>query len=88
MPIIYCAIDMFALNQCIRIADGENNTISSIYINTADVAEAISNICKDNNITQVRLYGNANYLNEIVTDIKTNYNLHYHCGEPLQIEVN
>lgn len=87
MPIIYCSLDMFSYNQAIRIV--ENNDVNSIiYATTNNIAEVIANLCKEKNITEVRLYGNETYLNQIVTNIKNNYNLHYHCGNPLNIEVN
>ena len=33
-------------------------------------------------------YGNEEYLQQIVKDTQTNYNLNYHQGQPLIIEVN
>lgn len=87
MPVIYCAVDMFALSQAIRLVE-DDGTTTTIYASAADLPSAIANLCKEKNITDVRLYGNANYLNEIVTDIKTTYNLNYHRGNPLNIEVN
>lgn len=87
MPIIYCALDMFAYNQVVRIVE-EDGTNQAIYTNINDVAKTIANLCKEKNITEVHLYGNGTYLNQTVNDINLNYNLHYHCGNPLNIEVN
>lgn len=87
MPVIYCSLDMFAYNQAIRIVEDDgSNTV--IYATSDTVAEAIASLCKEKNITNVHLYGNETYLNPVVSNIQTNYNLHYHCGNPLNIEVN
>jgi peroxiredoxin len=87
MPVIYCAVDMFALSQAIRLVD-DNGVTTTIYATSNDLPATIASLCKEKNITDVHLYGNANYLNEIATTINTTYNLNYHRGNPLNIEVN
>lgn len=87
MPIIYCALDMFSVSQAIRIVQDDKTTIT-VYASAADVPSVIAELCKEKNITDVHYYGNEQYLEQIVKDTETNYNLHYHCGNPLNIEVN
>lgn len=87
MPMIYCALDMFAVGQAIRIVE-DDGTAVTVYASAADVPSVVAELCKEKNITDVHYYGNEQYLEQIVKDTKTNYNLHYHCGNPLNIEVN
>lgn len=86
MPMIYCSLDMFAYNQAVRIIEDGANIV--IYANIDNVADTIAQLCKERNITDVHLYGNEAFLKRTIADIQTNYNLHYHCGKPLNIEVN
>lgn len=88
MPVIYCTLDMFALTQPIRIINDDGSVVATVYSTTADLPQTIAHICKEKNISNIHFYGNENYLNQIATDVQTNYNLHYHCGNPLTIEVN
>ena len=86
MPVIYCAIDMFAMSQAIRIIDGEN--VITIYASAQDVPVTIAKLCQEKGISNIHFYGNDNYLKQIVEDTRLNYNLNYHRGNPLNIEVN
>lgn len=87
MSLIYCNFDMFTYNQAIRIIN-EDGSNSVIYCSINDVADTIAHLCKEKNITNIRLYGDKTYLNTVVDNIQTKYNLNYHSGKPLSIEVN
>lgn len=86
MPVIYCAIDMFAIGQAVRIVDGDTTT--TVYCNASDLAATVAALCKEKNITDVHFYGNDSYLQTIVDNTKMKYNSLYNCGKPLNIEVN
>lgn len=86
MPIIYCAIDMFAVGQAIRVTDG--NTTTTLYCSVADLPETVATLCREKQITDIHFYGNENYLQSIVDNTKMKYNSLYNCGKPLNIEVN
>lgn len=86
MPVIYCAVDMFAIGQAVRVVDGDNTT--TIYCNAADLPATIAALCREKNISNVHYYGNADYLQSIVDNTKMQYNSLYNSGKPLNIEVN
>ena len=86
MPVIYCAVDMFAVGQAGRVTDG--NTTTTIYCNASDLASTVATLCREKDITNVHFYGNEDYLQSIVDSTKMKYNSLYNCGRPLNIEVN
>ena len=87
MPMIYSSLDMFDFTQAVRIIEDDGSQ-RVVYCSAADLPTTIAELCKEKNITDIHFYGNEVYVNKIVEDTKQNYNLHYHCGNPLNIEVN
>lgn len=86
MPIIYCAVDMFAIGQAVRVVDGDTTT--TIYCTAADLPATVATLCREKNINNIRFYGNEDYLQSIVDNTKMKYNSLYNSGKPLNIEVN
>lgn len=87
MPVIYCAFDMFAINQAIRVLN-DDGTTTTVYAAATEVPTVIAEMCKERKIDHVHFYGNEQFLNPVIEETTTRYNLHYHCGNPLTIEVN
>lgn len=87
MPMIYSSLDMFAFSQAVRIIEDDGSQ-RVVYCSAPDLPTTVAELCKEQNITDIHFYGNETYVNKIAEETKQNYNLHYHCGNPLNIEVN
>lgn len=79
---------MFAITQTIRIVEEGTDAVITTYTSLNDLPTTIAQLCQGANINHIHFYGNEEYLQQIVKDTQTNYNLNYHQGQPLIIEVN
>ncbi len=86
MSVIYCDVNMFDNIQHIHIVDNQgNNTIVNCV--QPFLGNQIAELCYQQNINNIHLFGNQKYLQGIITDINYAYKLKY-SNQDLNIEVN
>lgn len=90
MKIVACEIGMFSLGQKIYIIDTETNLIEDkIEIdNIMNIEQTIVDACHSLDTVHVHLYGNQEYLINIIYNINTYNKIKYNNDKELIIEVN
>lgn len=86
MPIILCKVDMFSYIQHLKIVE-DGQVIKTVSTPVDQLEVFVPQLCKEFGVTEVQLYGLADYLMPIGEGIKTNYNLHYATTKDLKVEV-
>ena len=79
---IVCFIDMFSIYQKVQYNDGQEEQVS-----LANLSSFLPQVCSEENISKIHLYGDAIFCNGIADKIRTSEITTY--GENnLEIEVN
>ena len=86
MPLIYCDLDIFSNIQHINIIDAYGNK-TTVSANIPMMPNYISELCYQQNISNIHLFGNAKYARGLAQEIHQTYSLKYQ-KQDLNIEVN
>lgn len=86
MKKIVSIFHMFELHQPICIVDDEKETVVAIS-NLESLGRDLANLCHVHQVNHVHLFGNEEYANQIIQDLKEQASLAY-SNENIIIEVN
>lgn len=88
LPIICCRVEMFKENQIISIFEnGKETKLGEVAYELAGAT--IAQYCHNYNTNQVHLFGQEEYIESLIDDIRTtNFFMYKNNAQTLEIEVN
>lgn len=84
MPIIVCYVNMFSTIQQVEIWPNSQR----LYIETEELPKALVNLCDQYSTNEIHIFGQENYLSQLIFKINEINTLNYGANSPLRIEVN
>lgn len=87
MGTIVCGFKLYELHQLIEFVSSEGEVEQVAISSLEHMGEDIAQACAKYNTNKVHLFGNANYAEKLIEDIKTYSVINYNKNN-IEIEVN
>lgn len=87
MDTIVCNFKLYELHQPIELMNSNGNLTLIAVSNFESLADDITKACEKYKTNKIHLFGNSNYANGLIQEIK-NYSITKYNKNNLEIEVN
>ena len=87
MDKIFCQINLFDKNQTIYLVKSGDDIKPIAEISVEEIADFIYKYCYNNNVYNVRLKGNVEYINEIIKAPIKQKEVEVYSNNKIEIEV-